>query len=476
MLPDPSQSYIVIDGIDECSDGDQLITDLVQAHRDSTAKVLTFSRPNVGVLSEVVPSIQQCSIGRETTPDIRQFLSGELEKLKHKGRLLRDANVSVLLDHLVIGADGMFLWARLMTEYLNKATSLTPARRVKIILSLTFPERLEKMYDRIMDQLRGGYEDDRKFARFIITWLIYARRPLTTFEMRDAAMIWSAESDYPDFEQTVLATCACLVEMFGIYNSRSQRASQGFRLIHQSATEYILKSASNSNPLYVGELYSNFEITHVCLEYLMKRLPGQPLSGKLGEDASCAMVDDELPLCNYATVYWIKHLEALQMAKTKSTGPVSSFPKEQSRQLSDLLLDFLAQKSLLMAWIEATFLFKADLNYKTLLDWSEAYIGIETDAQHPVLDDSRRFCTELEQLSHDWGERLTESPSCIRLEVTAFGFYQHLQHSSAMNYATFSDHEIVGASQQDYHLSEVCSESIDGCHLGKLSVIPSRYT
>jgi hypothetical protein len=475
------QVFIVLDGVDECSDSDQLIEDLfLYITQQSTAKLLIFSRPNTSLLHEIVPSTQQYSIGRSTSADIRLFLLMELEKLTYRGRLPKNADLEDFADRLALGADGMFLWARLMINYLDKAKSLTPAGRIKAIHRVRSPERLEDMYHRIMRQIDDGYAEDSKFARFIIMWLIHAKRTLTTNEMKHAVMICSAESDYPNFERMVLGSCACLVETFGVYNERSQKNTEAFRLIHLSAREFILNSLANTNPLYVSEIEANFQITHICLKYLMEKLPDGPLSGQVSQDASLVEVDDSLPLCNYAAVNWTKHLGRIKLAKPKSgDSDESILPKEQSRRLCDVLSRFLGRKFIVTAWIESTYLFAKILVFDGLLNWSKYHTGIlgpqSENMEHPVFEDSLQFCDELRRLNDAWGEQLRKSPSCIWLESTAFSNYKHLAKSTAMTYTQISAGESNSSKYGNQQLCEISVASMDGRHVGILTILPSKY-
>lgn len=135
--------FLVLDGIDECVDHLRLITDLQKITQDSEAKLLMFSRPNVDEIDKTFGNVQlmELSIDRATAglvADIHLFLSRKLDLLFKNRYLPSDANKSQLVDHLKTGADGMFLWARLMVSYL-KSRALTPRQRVRVITDVTLP-------------------------------------------------------------------------------------------------------------------------------------------------------------------------------------------------------------------------------------------------------------------------------------------------------------------------------------------------
>jgi len=86
--------------------------------------------------------------------------------------LLLPTEIPNLVDHLIRGADGMFLWAKLMVNYLN-SPALTPAKRLETIQHVIFPEGLEKMYDRILVFIGKQGKTERNLARNIFAWLTY---------------------------------------------------------------------------------------------------------------------------------------------------------------------------------------------------------------------------------------------------------------------------------------------------------------
>ncbi|KAF2174878.1 hypothetical protein K469DRAFT_685203 [Zopfia rhizophila CBS 207.26] len=482
--PTPTETYIVLDGIDECIESDHFIEALYRAvycgtRRSVRAKLLLFSRPNMDCLLDLILPSQQCSIGRETSKDIRLYLSRELERLKLKGRLMQDVNIADLLSRLVMGADGMFQWARLMMEYLNNARSLTPARREKVIRDVKCPERLDAMYTRILSQISESYENDKKLARFVILWLSYGKNPLTTLEMKDAVMFWSKESDFPNFERSVLGSCVCLVEVFDLPYHRFEYSPKGFRLIHKSVEDFIENLPTAYNPLYVPRVDAEFEIIKFCLEYLTGRLPSQPLIESEVNGTVLAGAYKRLPFCNYALTRWVEHLRRVRVTPPNlEDSGIFVFQEEKGRQLCDLLSGFLSRRSILIAWIEAIFLFQKSLIHEPLRKWCEIHINSYessalTSQQHLFME-ILAFCDELKQLHRDWGSTLAKSPSSIWVEPTAFGSYPHLKQTK-MEFtpiASYGD-SIPDTQDQTQHLSRLSVTSSNGHYEAILTLIPS---
>ena len=65
-----------------------------------------------------------------------------------------------------MGADGMFLWARLMMTCLS-STAFTSTQWVDIIMEVTLLEGLEKMYDRIVEVISKGNQTEIKLAAIV---------------------------------------------------------------------------------------------------------------------------------------------------------------------------------------------------------------------------------------------------------------------------------------------------------------------
>ena len=148
--------YIMIDGIDECCDNASLINDLKRLGSDSN--LILFSRPNVKPLQENTAREQCISIGRLNAEDIRMFLKRKLEDLSCREMLPENACIKDYTQHLTMGADGMFLWARLMMEYLE-SEALSDQDRHDTILAIGMPEQLAVMYLRIIRLIaQGSYQ------------------------------------------------------------------------------------------------------------------------------------------------------------------------------------------------------------------------------------------------------------------------------------------------------------------------------
>lgn len=452
------ESFIVFDGIDECTDHEEFVSNAYQTlGKVKQVKLLLFSRPNMESLLDRIPPHRQFPVGRATSKDIYQYVARELQGLKEDSRLSASANLQELANRLATGADGMFLWARLMMEFLTKARSLTKRRREETIRNVVRPERLDKMYQRILSQIEDEFEEDKRLAQYVVMWLLYGKHSLTASAMRDSNSQWSTEAG-SDFERAVLTSCMGLVEIHQLPRGVPQGEMRGFRFIHQSVEDFLRTFTGNCNPLCTAETEANTQITRTCLEYLIERLPHHSLSGRSGKDAPALDVHQRMPFCYYAAGNWTEHLQLTLTAQS------------QPHQLCDLISRFLSRPKLLNSWIEVSFLLNKRITYDGLREWSRR---LRDSLQHPVLQESLAFCEELDQLVREWRLHLVQSPSCIWLEATAFSLFPHLHPSKDIDITSFLPNggDIPHSGQ---YLNKLSGTSQDGLYEAILTVIPSE--
>jgi hypothetical protein len=489
--------FIILDGVDECDDSTTLVKELLNLTSNFGAKLLIFSRPNVLSLSRAIPESQHLVIGRSNCEDICLFLSQKLDMLYEDRLLPPSEDKSELLSHLVTGADGMFQWAWLMINYL-KSLALTPTRRVRTIMEVSFPEGLEAMYGRIMDLICQGSEPEVRLAQWAITFLAYSKRPLTVCELQESIRVMHIETqvceeNLPDFELTLVITCAGLIEQANIYDSRYKSRVPYFRFIHLSAREYSTSSAlsrrrenkgsgSRVNPLLITKIGAHLDIARGCLQYLTYCVPAQPLGGKLGQNAAFLELDQALPLCNYAVLHWVDHLkEIISECPAVTSSGLDPSPCQSYRALFTVLAQFLSQKFVLMAWIEANYVFNNVPSLEQLEDLSgwivrakQLLLDIDPEMQD-IQKDLPELRQYLKQLHSYWGSKLMKSPAIMWEEVTAFTPNRLLPITSAIHVSTAFIDNPTGDEVSSQYLCKVSEVSSDGSLMAILSIWPSRY-
>ncbi|KAI1780311.1 hypothetical protein F4818DRAFT_2171 [Hypoxylon cercidicola] len=244
-----SGSILVLNGIDECRDLDTFLLSLrklLEAHPHT--RVLLLSRINVARLKHVVQNRHQEFPENSISTDIGHFLTAEIHELFEEGILPGSIeNTGVLVQKLVRGADGMFLWARLMVNLL-RSPSMTPYQRLEVIERVSVPEGLEKLYERIFLYIASTGLRALNLASGCLAWLTKMSPLISSFQLREALIIQerlssSATRDsIVEFEEAVIITCAGLVVRAPASNSQSPTF---LTLVHISIKEMVEELVMN---------------------------------------------------------------------------------------------------------------------------------------------------------------------------------------------------------------------------------------
>ncbi|CAG9956289.1 unnamed protein product [Clonostachys rosea f. rosea IK726] len=215
------QTIIVIDGVDECADNDECIKGLLEATKASSTKVLALSRINVEQLQRSVSPEQHLPLPKKKMEsDHHLFSHRELKELLEDELLsdCADGCLGELVDRMALGADGMFLWARLMISFIQSPAH-SKDKRMRILREIGFPGGLEQMYQRIFRHIRNSGETAYRLATHLPIWLNYRATAMGSKQTRQAlsnAAVWSMgdqSDDILDFEKAALIACAGLVEI-----------------------------------------------------------------------------------------------------------------------------------------------------------------------------------------------------------------------------------------------------------------------
>lgn len=113
-------------------------------------------------------------------------------------------------------------------------------------------------YMKTMERIEGQHQDQATRAKQVLSWIICAKRPLTTSEVQHALGVETAETDLdkenlPDIEHMV-SVCAGLVTV--------DEGSNIIRLIHYTTQEYFERTQGQWFP------DAQLDITATCTAYL----------------------------------------------------------------------------------------------------------------------------------------------------------------------------------------------------------------
>jgi ankyrin repeat protein len=192
-----------------------------------------------------------------------------------------------------------FLLARLHTD------SLLDKRKPKEVKStlaalMMGAAALDSAYSGALHRIEGQLDNDRRLAKDVLTWIVLAKRPLTTAELCCALAVEPGEAELdpenkPDVDD-IVSVCAGLVVV--------DQKGAIIRLVHYTTQEYFERISSRLNP--DGQL----EIAQTCLTYL---------SFSIFESGNCA-TDEEFEerlrqheLLDYAAKHCGDHTRAVEV-------------------------------------------------------------------------------------------------------------------------------------------------------------------
>lgn len=295
------RTYIVIDALDECPEGD--------GTRESFLRVLRLlERPNISILitSRFNLSIQHelgsgpCLKIQADTHDIRKFIQYSVHRHRRlEGLIQRDPSLKeTIVQALVQNAQGMFLMAKLQMESIAQAVS---TRRLTELLH-QLPPNLEGVYSESMRRIEEKVPGERDIARETLFWVSHSRRPLTVAEIQCALSLEPGDTlldpDNIVLESDILDACGALVTV--------ERKSNVVRLVHYTVKEYF----EHTSNIHFQGLHAS--ITLKCLTCLSLH-PFR--AGACATDEELERRLKDTPLLEYAAKHWGSHMKHNQVGE-----------------------------------------------------------------------------------------------------------------------------------------------------------------
>jgi len=189
ILADPNagQIYLLIDALDECDKSTRgfrqaflaSLAELFSTHQGSgimNVKLLITCRPKSDILDELndprrLVRIDSGKINADLWKYIHTRINELSTKKKYPSKLKQD-----IQGTLSEKAGGTFIWVSLILKDISETTVISKVR-TKL---QSLPSSLSEVYSRILNNIQ---EDDMGNARFILEWVVTARRPLTINEL-----------------------------------------------------------------------------------------------------------------------------------------------------------------------------------------------------------------------------------------------------------------------------------------------------
>ncbi|KAF1956409.1 hypothetical protein CC80DRAFT_446319 [Byssothecium circinans] len=306
--------YIILDGIDECDRDHRKeivstfegIWETLGDNAKDSLRCLFVSQDDSAAAKDFARMVSLKVTQSDSAKDIRSYARIWSSKIQNKFGLDQERQ-SYIEDIVTEKADGMFLFARLMSSYLYHQTSV--GKLNEELSAATFPQgpfRLDEVYSRITQRVFGEGGVSSSDSKKLLSWLVCAKRPLKWREIQCAVAInldeqtinWEQDRFVVDSKEL----CGSLVEV---------RTDDTVDLVHHTTKRYLVEK--NVVDIAAEEL----SLTLLCLGYL--KFPCFDADDGLSDIGLYI----ELGYCgffNYAYAYWCRHVEKTLSMKQAAEG------------------------------------------------------------------------------------------------------------------------------------------------------------
>ncbi|KAJ6144961.1 hypothetical protein N7470_008856 [Penicillium chermesinum] len=303
ILNDPTlqTTYLIIDALDECTNGLRFLLDLIvqESSVNPQIKWIVSSRnwPEIAERLDIATQLAPISLElneASVSEAVDQFIQHKVDELA-KAKKYSDKTRHSVQSYLSSNSQGTFLWVALVCQNLEKI-------RINVLKKLkSFPPGLEALYGRMIGQVRES--EDAELCKEILAIMSTVFRPITLHELTSFIELLDND-DYDDL--------VALEEIIAICGSFLTLRQHTIVFVHQSAKEFLLKEAlSEILPRGIEAEHDMIFIRSldVILKTLQRDIWNIKLPGLHTKDI-CKPSPNPLAAVEYSCVYWIDHLEA----------------------------------------------------------------------------------------------------------------------------------------------------------------------
>ncbi|KAL3293731.1 Zinc finger protein [Colletotrichum asianum] len=261
-------SFLILDGLDECEreQARRTVEWLLALRRldkyvGKTSLRIIFSGQRDGLLDDVLSEFPNIRLeSTKHNADIERYSLQYASKRQKRFRLNKDLETHIA-SLVTKGAQGMFLYARVVLDYLFRQVSL---KELKNALGPdVFPSKLETAI--ATSVLEEGYESETVAARKVLSLVVAAKRDLRWREIQAFFCIDSKEGtiDLDNRLQTgAKELCGSLVDLHQV-NERMSEPESVVRIVHYTAKRYLIERK------IIDDCLENARILSFCTEYLI---------------------------------------------------------------------------------------------------------------------------------------------------------------------------------------------------------------
>lgn len=300
-----NQSFIVVDGLDECSGVLSIefeafcnfLASLTRVSRTGpAANVLIFSRPGYQAITNAIDGCSSIEVDKgANSDDISRFID------KRSEHLTRDfASLKEIQGHLLDSADGMFLWVSLVIDSIKQERT---AKKMKAA-ARNMPRGLHGAYTDALKRIIAEEPSLRDLALKALLWITNSKKPLSKAQLLEALAIEEGMSSIGEDEKLaddipLTKDCADLLVI----------KDGHYVLVHPSLGDFLRGLGDDS--VEGLEVYQDLQINAPrvlgldCLRYLKF---DAFTKGPMPTEASLEEMCERCPFLEYAAVFWGDHL------------------------------------------------------------------------------------------------------------------------------------------------------------------------
>ncbi|OCL11922.1 hypothetical protein AOQ84DRAFT_373546 [Glonium stellatum] len=386
--------FCIIDAVDEGLEGYEDVDGFLSGVIDTLKgcnmlRICATSRPNprlekhlpldfddfelpldsIGAIEDVLPSSKVVIGEHQVSTDITAYIKARIRKSPKLRSCMAESDIKKLCSR----AQGMFLWARYMTDELENAT--TPnALAAKLDQA---PRGLNEMYRMIINRLSETLNNDQLYlCQNVLKWTTMARCPLTVDQLTIALAVQNGQKalDPRDVlfnpRKEILTACAPLIEIL---------EHDTVRIAHLSVKEFLFETTEERRKK--NFTFSSHEVnaelgvtllTLLAFDQFRTIRPVCPL-----ENLAVRTSDDSRTnrLLIYALRYWYSHC-------------IDSGAAEKAHALLQLVLHYLASDSSFM-WLHTLVLHERSATWlyieNKLADWARGLDGVLAESFRGVI-------------------------------------------------------------------------------------------
>jgi hypothetical protein len=415
-------TFLVFDGLDECSDYPDLFKRLEETASLSRSCALLFlSRPTVQLPTWIRKDCFKLNpTPLENIEDMECFLRPEIQDLIDIEVLPDGQDVEEIVQMICPRANGMFLWVRLLVDYL-RLPALTLRERLFAIRNLNRLEGLDALYNAILDGIESQPRISVQAIKHIFQWVAYGRRPLHIDELRALATIpldrrQTNDDVIPNFKDSLGYLSGSLIELK--FDGTAQ-------FVHLSAHDFFRGiggypgEATPDSKVHRYRYLADRYIAISCLSYLCYTVPPEPLGGDSRITPDTVVAKRRFPALEYVAEFWSYHLVSClkDMANILDIPTIGTW-----QQLADLLTSFLSDRRKTSVWLEASWLLNKSTNVEICALSGDEDILLERLIESEggsfrqlrnSMIEFRDLSKDVKKLSQSWSHVLRSEPNEI---------------------------------------------------------------